>query len=257
MTDDGELGWEALRRYTRARVALRRIGASLSSADVLAFSMAHARARDAVHVPLDVVTLQESLESAGFETLVVHSQARERSEYLRRPDLGRSLDAESRDTLREPAPVSRRLTLVVADGLSAGAVANHAVPVIQSLAGHAMGWTLDKVVIALQARVGLGDEIGELRGAEAVAMCIGERPGLSAPDSLGIYLTYAPRPGRTDAERNCISNVREGGLSYAEAAFRLTYLLNQARLQGVSGVQVKDFSEWAGEMPEIASPQTD
>jgi len=215
--------------------------------------MAHARARDAVQIPLDTSALKRQLQEAGFATLYAHSRAADRSEYLRRPDLGRQLALECVEAMRAREPVDRRLTVVVADGLSAVAAARHATSLLTELRDRLTGWSLDAVVIATQARVALADEVGELRGSEALAILIGERPGLSSPDSLGIYMTYAPRRGRTDAERNCISNVRPGGLSYSEAAFRLRYLLEQARLQGQSGIGVKDLSTWADD-PPIPTP---
>jgi ethanolamine ammonia-lyase small subunit len=244
-----EDGWFGLRRYTPARLALGRVGASLPTREVLAFSMAHAGARDAVHLPFDADALELSLQQAGFSTVQVRSRATHRAEYLRRPDLGRRLHPDCKALLvsAEPAP-AHRLTLVIGDGLSSLAPTRHALPLMLELRAQldplAAGWQLDSLVIARQARVGLADEIAELRGAEAAVILLGERPGLSSPDSLGIYMTYAPRPGRTDAERNCLSNIREAGLSYAEAAYKLVYLLEQARLAGRSGVAIKDGSEW-------------
>jgi ethanolamine ammonia-lyase small subunit len=237
--------WSALRRYTDARLALGRVGASQTTDQVLAFSMDHARARDAVHLPLNADRLAAALAEAGFASLRAHSDAANRAQYLKRPDLGRRLAPEYRARLAAAdLPAADRLTLVVADGLSARATTEHAVPMLLALRARPMRWNLDAVVIATQARVALADEIGELRGAEAVVILLGERPGLSAPDSLGIYMTYAPRRGRSDAERNCISNVRAAGLSYAEAAYKLHYLLEQSRLGGRSGVTVKDSSTW-------------
>lgn len=238
----GPAAWIALRRYTDARIALGRVGASLPTREVLNFDMAHSRARDAVQIPLDTPALERQLHAAGFATLHVHSRAADRSEYLRRPDLGRQLAPECVEALRTPARADRRLTVVVADGLSAFAAVRHTTPLLTELRDRLKGWSLDAVIIATQARVALADEVGELRGSEAMAILIGERPGLSSPDSLGIYMTYAPRRGRTDAERNCISNIRPGGLSYGETAFRLQYLLEQARFQGKSGIAVKDLS---------------
>jgi ethanolamine ammonia-lyase small subunit len=241
--------WQALRQYTPARIALGRVGSSLPTAEVLGFSMAHARARDAVHLPFDADALSAALEQAGFLTLRAHSRAGSRSEYLRRPDLGRRLHADCRAALTpsEPPP-AHRLTVIVGDGLSALAPTRHAQPLLEAvreqIARLALDWQMDTVIIASQARVALSDEIGELRGAEAAVIVLGERPGLSSPDSLGVYMTYAPRPGRTDAERNCLSNVRREGLSYAEAAYKLIYLLDQARLRGASGVAIKDSSDW-------------
>ncbi len=239
-----QAAWKTLRRYTEARIAMGRVGASLPTREVLDFSMAHASARDAVHVPLDVPALAAQLHAAGFATAVAASCAADRAEYLRRPDLGRRLAPALHEQLAV-APEPQRLTVVVADGLSSIAAMRHAVPLLCELRSRAVEWSLDTVLLATQARVALADELGALRGAEAVAILLGERPGLSSPDSLGVYLTYAPRVGRTDAERNCISNVRPGGLSYAEAAFRLHYLLTQARAQGCSGIAVKDFSVFA------------
>ena len=237
--------WIALRRYTGARIALGRVGASLMTDQVLAFSMAHARARDAVHLALDTGRMAASLEAAGFQTLRAASRATDRAAYLKRPDLGRALAPECRPPLAVSGKAPRnRLTVVVADGLSALATIEHALPLLLALRTRLTTWELDAVVIATQARVALADEIGELRGAEAVVILLGERPGLSSPDSLGIYMTYAPRQGRSDSERNCISNVRAAGLSYAEAAYKLHYLLEQARLGGRSGITVKDSSAW-------------
>ena len=234
--------WARLRRFTPARIGLGRVGGSLPTQGLLDFELAHARARDAVHAEFDASALADELRGSGFgEAVVVASQARDRMEYLLRPDMGRALNLESREKLRG----SRcDLAVVIADGLSAVAPARHAVPLLQELR-MALGssWRNVTIVVANHARVALGDEIGELLGAEAVVVLIGERPGLSSPDSLGVYLTWAPRVGRTDAERNCISNVRPVGLSYAEAARRLAYLLAEARRLLLSGVALKDDSE--------------
>ncbi|MBL8482156.1 MAG: ethanolamine ammonia-lyase subunit EutC, partial [Rhodocyclaceae bacterium] len=213
--------WTELRRYTRARIALGRAGNSLPTDAVLGFSLAHAQARDAVHMPFPREALLAALAAAGLDALTVHSAAADRAQYLRRPDWGRVLDEASRALLaaRRPA-VTPDVAFVIADGLSATASA-HALPLLQILLPRLEGWRIAPMVLAEQARVALGDEIGALLGAQQVVMLIGERPGLSSPDSLGIYLTYAPRPGRVDAERNCISNVRPEGLSYAQAAHTL------------------------------------
>lgn len=235
--------WHTLRGFTRARIALGRTGHALPTDALLAFELSHAKARDAVHHPLDVDALRCALLAEGFATLDAHSAAPDRAHYLRRPDLGRRLAAESRAAL-EQAPASRpELTFVVADGLSAFAAAHHAVPLLVAARAKLEGWRIGPVVVARQARVALGDEIGAVLGATFVAVLIGERPGLSSPDSLGIYLTYGPRVGRTDAERNCISNVRPEGLGYAEAAHKLHYLLTQARRLSLTGVALKDDSE--------------
>lgn len=235
--------WHALRGFTRARIALGRTGHGLPTDALLAFELSHAKARDAVHHPLDVDTLRSALCAEGFDTLDAHSAAPDRAHYLRRPDLGRRLAGESRAALEQADTQGAELTFVVADGLSAFAASHHAVPLLVAARAKLEGWRIGPVVIARQARVALGDEIGALLGATFVAVLIGERPGLSSPDSLGIYLTYGPRVGRTDAERNCISNVRPEGLGYAEAAHKLHYLLTQARRLSLTGVALKDDSE--------------
>ena len=223
--------WTHLRRLTPARIALGRAGPAIPTSEVLAFGLAHARARDAVHQALDVESLSAGLRAIGFDPAVVASAAPDRGTYLRRPDLGRRL--------REGTRLDGTAEVVVAieDGLSAVAVQRHAVPLLAALAsGHSSLWKSASIVIALQGRVALGDEIGERLGAKLVAVLIGERPGLSSPDSLGIYLTWDPRVGRTDAERNCISNVRPGGLSYAAAAGQLDRLAAAALAGGRTGV---------------------
>ncbi|WP_321793975.1 ethanolamine ammonia-lyase subunit EutC [Caballeronia sp. J97] len=235
--------WDALRRFTNARIALGRAGSSLPTAPLLAFELAHAQARDAVHQPLDTVALAEALRAAGFETLDARSAAPDRDHYLRRPDLGRQLDDESAQRLAaHGAESASDLAFVAADGLSAFAAQRHVVPLLVRLRPRLGGSTIAPVVIATQARVALGDRIGELLRAKIVVMMIGERPGLSSPDSLGLYVTYAPRAGRHDAERNCISNVRPEGLDYETAAFKLTWLIDEARRLKLTGVGLKDLS---------------
>jgi ethanolamine ammonia-lyase small subunit len=226
--------WTHLRRLTPARIALGRAGPAIPTSEVLAFGLAHARARDAVHQALDVESLSAGLRAIGFDPAVVASAAPDRGTYLRRPDLGRRLREGTR--LHGTAEV----VVAIEDGLSAVAVQRHAVPLLAALAsGHSLPWKSASIVIALQGRVALGDEIGERLGAKLVAVLIGERPGLSSPDSLGIYLTWDPRVGRTDAERNCISNVRPGGLSYAAAAGQLDRLAAAALADGRTGVALK------------------
>jgi ethanolamine ammonia-lyase small subunit len=211
---------------------------------MLEFNSDHALARHAIYAPMPVARMEEELAGKGLVTISVASRVHDRSEYLRRPDLGRLLTSQSARALhRSEAPPPQMLTIVVADGLSAIAPALHAPPLIDALRESLGEWALDAIVLATGARVALGDEIGALRGAEAVLVLIGERPGLKSPDSLGAYLTYRPRPGRMDSERNCISNIRPAGLSYSQAAFRLVYLMNQARLLGATGVALKDESD--------------
>jgi ethanolamine ammonia-lyase small subunit len=237
--------WQALRSLTPARIALGRTGSSLPTREVLLLALAHARARDAVHLPLDVASVAASLEGLGFTTLRLASAAASREIYLRRPDLGRRLSRASRRELEMRPPAAADLAIVVADGLSAAAVHAHAAALLAAfLPGIAQaGWSVAPLAIATQARVALGDEIGALLRARASVVLIGERPGLSSPDSLGVYLTFAPRPGRSDAERNCISNIRAEGLAYARAAFKLAWLLKEAFRRALTGVALKDESD--------------
>jgi ethanolamine ammonia-lyase small subunit len=249
--------WSELRRFTSARIALGRAGNSLPTDEVLRFGLAHAQARDAVHQPFEPERVAAGLHALGLDSLLVHSAAPDRLHYLRRPDLGRRLDAASRQVLAAArSDPGAHLVLVVADGLSPRAVHDHAVPLVASMLPTLaeQGWRLAPVVIAQQSRVALGDEIGELLRAEMVAILIGERPGLSSPDSLGIYLTYAPSVGRLDSDRNCISNVRPQGLSYEHAARRLLFLLGAARRLRLTGVRLKDDSDMPNLMRAESAP---
>jgi len=235
--------WNALRRFTQARIALGRAGNSLPTAPLLAFNLSHAQARDAVHHPLDADVLHRQLRDAGFSTLDVHSAAPDRAHYLRRPDLGRRLSDESRAALEQLSHDPAEVVFVIGDGLSAFAASRQSLPLLQAVTKRLGDWRIGPVVVARQARVALGDEIGEILRAKLVVMLIGERPGLSSPDSLGIYLTYAPKVGTADSQRNCISNVRPEGLSYEGAAHKLHYLLMHARRLGLTGVGLKDDSD--------------
>jgi len=227
-----------LRRFTPARIALGRAGSGLPTGELLRFSLAHARARDAVHHPLDAERLAAGLRELGLAPQIVHSAAPDRATYLRRPDLGRRLSPET-----ELAAAGKQIVLAIEDGLSALAVERHAIPLVRALISLApQRWASAAFAIALQGRVALGDDIGSRLGAELVVVLIGERPGLSSPDSLGAYLTFAPRPGRTDAERNCVSNIRPEGLGYDAAARRIDWLAAAALARGVTGVAVKDES---------------
>ena len=231
----------SLRRFTPARIALGRSGNSLPTAELLDFSADHAMARDAVHASLDVRSIAAQLKSAGFEWLQIHSAAIDRATYLRRPDLGRQLDEGSREALSSlHLEAKPEMLFVIADGLSALAPERYAVAVIEETVKLLGDWPIAPVLIAEQARVALGDDAGEILKAEMVVTLIGERPGLSSPDSLGIYLTWHPKSGRTDAERNCISNVREEGMSPREAARRLYHLMVNSRRLELSGVGLKD-----------------
>ena len=232
-----------LRQFTPARIALGRAGNSLPTKELLEFSAAHAMARDAVHAQFDAQTIAEQLITSKLDFVHVQSAAADRATYLRRPDLGRKLDEPSRIRLAElNHPSKPEVVFIIADGLSAIAPQRYAVPVIKIVCELLKDWRIGPVVVAKQARVALGDEIGELLKAEITVMLIGERPGLSSPDSLGIYLTYAPKQGRTDAERNCISNVREEGTSPKQAAQTLHYLITRSRQLKLSGVGLKDES---------------
>ena len=239
----------ALRAYTNARVALRSAGRSLATPELLDMALCLAEARDAVHAELSTVTLVPGLAALGLEVFSVRSAAGGRGEYLRRPDLGRRLSAGSRDLLESCEPTQSQhqalngaasLVVVAADGLSALAVERHAVRVLTALLPRLADWRVGPVVVAEQARVAIGDEIGEVLGAAATLLLIGERPGLSSPDSLGAYITWAPRVGRSDAERNCISNIRPEGLGYALAAGKIAGYLNQARELQLTGVALKE-----------------
>lgn len=237
-----DAAWADLRALTRARIALGRSGAAQLTRDVLAFGVDHALARDAVHLPLDLVVLQDRLRQDGFaEPLLLRSAAPNRAAYLMRPDLGKRLGAASAAALA-PLP-GIDLLPVLADGLSALAVQRYGPALLCALRERAGELRLGPPVIATQARVALGDEIGQRLGARMVLMLIGERPGLSAADSLGLYLTHGPRVGRVDSERNCISNVREHGMPPEEAARRLLWLARAALRLGGSGVALKDLSD--------------
>lgn len=254
--------WSALRRYTDARIALGRAGVSLPTQAQLAFQLAHAQARDAVHLALDPTALRQALAELGHEAVALHSAAADRDTYLQRPDLGRRLDAESRAllmsrlTAAQQALVSPQTSMldqavvervhdvafVVADGLSALAICRHAVPFLQALLPRLVdeGWQVAPLTLVSQGRVAVADEVGQLLRARLVVILIGERPGLSSPDSMGLYLTWMPRVGLSDANRNCISNVRPAGLPYDEALHKLHYLMTEARARAVSGVALKD-----------------
>ncbi len=221
-----------LRQFTPARVAQGRTGHSLPTAELLRFQLDHARARDAVYEALDPASL-------GLPHLLLESAARDRSEYLRRPDLGRRLSDESAARLQKG---EYDAAIAIVDGLSATAVHRHAAAVVRELQPLLDGeaWRMAPLSVVLQGRVAIGDEIGERLGAAQAVVLIGERPGLTSPDSLGIYLTWSPRPGRTDAERNCISNVRAEGVSYGLAARKLHFLMRESRVRKLSGVALKE-----------------
>ncbi|MET0983346.1 MAG: ethanolamine ammonia-lyase subunit EutC [Telluria sp.] len=245
--------WLALRQFTAARIALGHTGVSQLTRAQLDFQLAHARARDAVHEALDTASLARALGAAWPDSaspLLLHSAAADRNVYLQRPDLGRRLDDASRALLspgRAGGEPRYDLSIVVADGLSALGINQNAAPLLQALHERlaADAWTLAPPVIVEQGRVAIGDEVGELLGAKIVVVLIGERPGLSSPDSMGLYITWAPCVGLTDERRNCISNVRPGGMGADEAAARLHYLLTEARRRQLTGIHLKDETDGA------------
>jgi ethanolamine ammonia-lyase small subunit len=245
--------WADLRRFTPARVALGRAGNGLPTAAHLDFQAAHAAARDAVHAVLDVAALRTELAAAGLASIAVHSAAADRRTYLLRPDLGRRLREADRGAL--PA-MPGAMAFVICDGLSAIAVQRHA-PLLLAHAIPALrrtGHAIAPVIVAEQGRVALGDDIGEAMGADAVAVLIGERPGLTAADSLSVYLTWQPRRGRTDAERNCISNIRPDGLAPQAAADKLLWLIGTMQRLRLTGVGLKDEQQVA--VPVLSSPDS-
>lgn len=244
--------WARLKTFTAARIGLGRSGPALPTHEVLKFSLAHAQARDAVTSQLVWGPIEEDLHALGFQTHHAQSSAHSRDVYLRRPDLGRELAHRSRQELSEIANRLRdagkpaTIAVVVADGLSSKAVTQNAAKLMAALSPHIArnAWSVAPLVLADQARVAFGDEVGEIFGAKLVVVLIGERPGLSSPDSLGVYLTFGPKRGRKDADRNCISNVRAGGLSHEEAAFKLAWLMREALRRELTGVNLKDESNF-------------
>lgn len=249
--------WRHLSRFTPARIALGRAGVSLPTRPLLEFQFAHAQARDTVHLPFDSTAMGEQLTARGHEVISLHSAAADRHIYLQRPDLGRRLDRESRQHLESRVAGGSPgydVDFVIADGLSTFGVHQNAVPFLDVMMDilSREAFRVAPVVLVEQGRVAIGDEIGGLLGAAMVVMLIGERPGLSSPDSMGIYLTWRPRVGLTDAHRNCISNVRQGGLGYPAAAHKLFYLMREARHRKLSGVRLKDEAE--APEPTLASP---
>jgi ethanolamine ammonia-lyase small subunit len=233
-----------LRDLTPARVGLGRAGVSMPTQALLAFTLDHARARDAVHAAFDVAAIVGGLHDLGLEAPDVRSLAGNRKDYLRRPDLGRMLDPASQHLLANRNSGSCRLAIVVGDGLSPSAVNAHAIELLRNLIPRLAddGIKIDQAAVASGARVALGDEIGAILGARMIVMLIGERPGLSASDSLGAYLTFAPQIGLTDAQRNCVSNIHGSGLGYGEAALRIAWLIREGLAREISGVALKDES---------------
>lgn len=242
--------WVSLRRFTDARIALGRAGHSVPTEAHLNFQLAHAQARDAVHLPLDAIGVAQSIQALGFSTLALHSAAIDRHTYLQRPDLGRKLDARSLKAMGDWKATHEKdaqfdVSFVIADGLSALAIHQNAVPFFSAVVALLRDdahceWTIAPVAVVEQGRVALADEIGEILRANATVILIGERPGLSSPDSMGVYLTWEPKVGRNDSQRNCISNIRTAGLSADTAAAKLHHLLTRSRMLGLTGIALKD-----------------
>lgn len=253
----GPLSLRDLRGLTPARIALGRSGVSLPTQALLDFTLDHARARDAVHAPFDAEAMCAGLDGAGLDAVAVSSRAAVRGDYLRRPDLGRQLDAASRDRLAQRPKAPCDVVLVIADGLSPAAVRQHAAGLAREVCDRlaAAQLVIGPVVVATGGRVALGDEIGALVGARMVLVVIGERPGLTTPCSLGVYLTFGPRLGLTDADRNCVSNIHPAGLSAAVAADRIAWLARQGLLRGLTGVALKDDSGIAT-LPAVPAQQS-
>ncbi|MBV9764264.1 MAG: ethanolamine ammonia-lyase subunit EutC [Acidobacteriaceae bacterium] len=231
----------SLGQYTCARVSLGLAGDSLPTRPLLDYRLAHARARDAVHFPLDAFSLSQELKQRNWSFLATRSAAKNRDEYLRHPDKGRTLDAASATQLAALSGAPP-FVFVIADGLSAIAIQRHAIPLLDQAFAALKFIPNDRnpIILVEQGRVAIGDHIGELLRAELSVVLIGERPGLSAPDSLGVYLTWNPKRGRTDAERNCISNIHAQGLSYDLAARKLAFLINEARRRKLTGIGLKE-----------------
>jgi len=232
--------WGKLKEYTAARIALGRTGSSVPTDYLLQFQLAHARARDAVYAELNTELLQEELQNFSKHVLLVHSKAADRTTYLKRPDLGRQLSEESVDLLKAQLSSAYDICFVLADGLSAYAVEQNSIPLLKAILPKLNGYRIAPICIAQQSRVALGDEIAHLLYSRMIVVLIGERPGLSSADSMGIYLTYNPSPGITDEKRNCISNIRTGGLHPSFAADKLFYLINEAFRLRLSGVALKE-----------------
>ena len=237
--------WATLRQLTAARIGLARSGASLATRAVLDLRLAHARARDAVHEPLDEARLRADLATPGLPVVSIASAAPDRQHYLMRPDLGRALATDAQALLARELSGAHDVAFVVADGLLARAVQEHARPVLAEVLPALLreNWRVAPLVVARLGRVAIGDAIAAIARTDIVVVLIGERPGLSAPDSMGAYLTWRPGPQTTDAERNCISNIRPDGIGYADAAFKLLHMLRAMRAQQQSGVRLKDASD--------------
>lgn len=236
-----------LKRFTNARIALGRAGISLPVKAQLEFQLAHALAKDAVNRPLDFVGLERQLAEQSYKPLLLQTQAKDRQNYLQRPDQGRLLNLPSVKKAEQALQQTEtpEIALIIADGLSSKAIASHAVSFLNLLVPKLknLGFSLSPLCLVKHGRVAIGDAIAEIFSAEMAVVLIGERPGLSSPDSMGIYFTYHPKTGSTDAERNCISNIHDNGLNYQTAIKKLLFLINEARRLKISGVHLKDETQ--------------
>ena len=252
--------WQILRQYTTARIGQGRVGSALPTKPLLDFQLAHATARDAVHKSWSVEDFAAKLQQIGLNSLCLQTEVSNRTEYLQRPDKGRRLHVDSRQLLlSQSEQTPAEVVIIVSNGLSSTALDEHGLAMLSVLAKayQTAGFTVGSICLLANARVAVADEIGELLQAQQTVILIGERPGLSAADSLGAYLTYAPRLGNTDAERNCLSNIRPPhGLGYRHAATKLLYLSTEARNRKISGVALKDdmtlemIEQWLGKYVE-------
>lgn len=232
--------WHELRKYTHARIAMGRAGNAMPTSEVLELRIAHAMARDAVQSEVHAEYLNEELFKLGFNVQQVNSEATDRNDYIRHPHKGRLLHAQSKEQLQALQIEHTDLCIIFADGLSADAVNIHAIPFLELLLKDLSFWNIAPVILVKQGRVGISDPIGEALNARISMILLGERPGLSAPASLGAYITYQPQSGNTDEKRNCVSNIQPAGLSYEQAVAKISYLLHEMRSQQISGVKLKD-----------------
>ncbi len=237
--------WEELRQFTDARIALGRTGGGLPTKEYLRFSLDHARARDAIHEPFNPEWLKGRLESLGVESICLESAAIDRHTFLVRPDLGKRLSQKSIEYLNGYDYKGADICIVIGDGLSSKAVHKQSVPLLEELLPYfaKLHLTIAPIVLAKQSRVALGDDIAERMHCKCVIILIGERPGLTSPDSLGAYITYDTFRGRLESDRNCVSNIRPEGLSYQRAAFKIAWLVESAFSIGKSGISLKDNSD--------------
>lgn len=238
--------WQSLNKLTSARIALGRAGMSITTNTHLTFQLAHSQARDAVNLDLDFNALQNEFINHTFQSLLLNSKISNRAEYLQRPDKGRLLAQDSIADLEDYKKVNSKtdIAIVVVDGLSSFAIEHHALPFLQILIPELEkhNYTIAPICMVKQGRVAVGDHVGEILSAKMVVMLIGERPGLSSPDSMGIYFTYQPKIGATDADRNCISNIHSNGLTYDEAVQKVMFLIEESQRLQLSGVHLKEGS---------------